>query len=143
MTERWVSQKMVCMDRFEGRCWLDWWANSSTLLGSADIAVVIAATPAGWDARGHLVSNDDDEREGFAFLCDLDPVFMLRFEDGSTVPATVHSLDEEGRFVLTEYTGPAQRSIDQRVKLQLLGDSHRSFSARQHPMHVSIDEVDR
>jgi hypothetical protein len=114
MAERWASGKMVCMSRFEGRCWLDWWANSSTLLGSAEIAVVITATGDEWDARGHLLSDDS---EGFAFLCDLDPVFMLRFEDGSTIPATVHTLDEEGRFVLTEYTGPAQRSIDHRIKL--------------------------
>ena len=86
---------MVRMDRFEGRCWLDWWANSSTLLGSAEIAVVITATGGGWDARGHLLSDDDEEREGFVFLCDLDPVFMLRFEDGSTIPVTVHTLEQQ------------------------------------------------
>ena len=37
-------RKMVRVDRFEGRCWLDWWANSSTLLAStamiADFAVL-------------------------------------------------------------------------------------------------------
>jgi hypothetical protein len=73
--------------------------------------VVIAATGGGWDARGHLLSDNDEEREGFAFLCDLDPVFMLRFEDESTIPVTVHTLEEDGRFALTEYTGPAHRSI--------------------------------
>jgi hypothetical protein len=87
------------MDRFEGRCWLDCWANSSTLLGTAEIAVVIAAT-GGWDAQGHLLSNDDEEREGIAFLCDLDPVFMPRFEDESTIPVTVHTIEREYADVL-------------------------------------------
>ncbi|WP_432991808.1 hypothetical protein [Dactylosporangium sp. CA-233914] len=103
------------MDRFEGRCWLDWWANSSTLLGSAEIALVITATAGGWDARGHLTGGSDEERECFAFLCELDPVVMLRFEDHSTIPATVHVLADDGRFVLAEYTGPASRSIDHRL----------------------------
>ncbi|WP_245718760.1 hypothetical protein [Micromonospora rhizosphaerae] len=76
------------MDRFEGRCWLDWWANSSTLLGSVEVAVVITAADAGWEARGRLVSDSDEDQEAFAFLCDLDPVFMLRFEDESTVAVT-------------------------------------------------------
>lgn len=104
------------MDRFEGRCWLDWWANSFTLLGSAEIAVVIAAAGGG-EAEGHLLSDSDEEREGFAFLCDLDPVFMLRFEDDSTIPVTVGTLEEDGRFALTEYTGPAHRSINHRIDL--------------------------
>ena len=105
------------MDRFEGRCWLDWWANSSTLLGSVEIAVVIAATGGGWDAHGHLLSDNDEEREGFAFLCGLDPVFMLRFEAESRIPVTVHTLEEDGLFVLTEYTGPTHRTIEHRINL--------------------------
>lgn len=112
-----LSGKMVRVDSFEGRCWLDWWANSSTLLCSAEIAVVIAANGGGWDAHGRLFSHDDEEREAFAFLCDLDSVFILRFEDESIVPVTVHTLDEDGRFALTEYVGPAHRSIDKRVDL--------------------------
>jgi hypothetical protein len=66
---------MTVMDGFEGRCWLDWWANSITLLASAEVAVVIAPTRVGWDAHGHLISASDEDRDGFAFLCNLDPVF--------------------------------------------------------------------
>ncbi|MET8354888.1 hypothetical protein [Micromonospora sp. NPDC005206] len=82
------------MDRVEGRCWLDWWANSSTLLGSIEVAVVITAADAGWEARGHLVSDRNEDRDAFAFLCDLDPVFTLRFEDDSAVAVTVQAADE-------------------------------------------------
>ncbi|PWR14566.1 hypothetical protein DKT69_15660 [Micromonospora sicca] len=105
------------MDRFEGRCWLDWWANSSTLLGSVEVAVVITAADAGWEARGRLVSDGDEDQEAFAFLCDLDPVFMLRFEDESRAAVTVHPSDGHRRFSLTEYTGPVQRSVENRIDL--------------------------
>ncbi|MEU6076866.1 hypothetical protein [Micromonospora sp. NPDC047074] len=90
------------MDRFEGRCWLDWWANSSTLFDSVEVAAVITASAAGWEAHGRLVSDVDEDRDGFAFLCDLDPVFTLRFEDGSTIDVTVHPTDDHRRFTLTE-----------------------------------------
>jgi hypothetical protein len=81
------------------------------------VAVVITATGGGWDARGHLLSDDDEGREGFVFLCDLDPAFMLRFEDGGTIPVTVHNLEQDSPFVLIEYTGPAQQSINHRIDL--------------------------
>jgi hypothetical protein len=103
---------ITTMDRFEGRCWLDWWANSSTLLGSAEVHVVITAGDAGWDAYGHLITGQDEERDGFAFLCDLDPVFTLRFADESAIAVTVHPADDRHRFTLTEYTGPVRRPID-------------------------------
>jgi hypothetical protein len=105
------------MDRFEGRCWLDWWANSSTLLGSVEVAVVIATAAAGWVADGRLVNESDEVREAFAFLCELDPVFTLRFEDESAVAVTVHPTDGHRRFRLSEYTGPVQRSVDIRIAL--------------------------
>ncbi|MET8253075.1 hypothetical protein [Micromonospora sp. NPDC005197] len=105
------------MDRFEGRCWLDWWANSSFLLGSVEVAVVITTSNTGWDAHDHLVSDTDEDRDGFAFLCDQDPVFMLRFEDDSIVAVTVHRNDDHRRFTLTEYTGSARRSVEHHVDL--------------------------
>ncbi|MFI5929326.1 hypothetical protein ACIA3K_25610 [Micromonospora sp. NPDC051543] len=110
------------MDRFEGRCWLDWWANSSIVFGPVDVAVAITATDAGWNANGHLVSDSDDDRDGFAFLCDLDPVFTLRFEDDSTVEVNVHPSEDCRRFTLTEYTGPVRRSVEHHVDLS----QHRS-----------------
>jgi hypothetical protein len=105
---------MVAMDRFEGRCWLDWQANSSTIFGGFEVSVVITPAGPGWDAHGQLVS--DDEREVFAFLCDMDPVFTLRFQDGGTVQVTLTPTGDR-RFTLTEYTGPASRQIDHRIDL--------------------------
>jgi hypothetical protein len=103
---------MVTMDRFEGRCWLDWWANSSTNFGGVEVSVMITSIETGWDAHGQLVNEliSDDEREGFALLCDMDPVLTLRFKDGSTIDVTVTPTDDN-RFTLTEYTGPANRQI--------------------------------
>jgi hypothetical protein len=108
---------MTTMDRLQARCWLDWWANSSTLLGSVEVTVEITASGAGWDAHGRLTNDSSEDRDGFAFLCDLDPIFALRFEDRSTVTVTVHPTDEHRRFTLTEYTGPAQRPIDYHIDL--------------------------
>jgi hypothetical protein len=112
-----IPGKMTTMDQFEGRCWLNWWANSATLMEAFEVAVVITASCTGWEAHGHLISHDDAVREGFAFLCDLDPVFELRFEDGTTVGVNVQPADERGRFALTEYTGPDWRQVAHQTEL--------------------------
>jgi hypothetical protein len=100
---------MMAMDRFEGRCWLDWRANSSTTFGGFEISVVITPTGSGWDARGELLASDD-ERELFTFLCDMDPVFTLRFHDSSTVQVTLTPTGDR-RCTLSEQTGPASRQV--------------------------------
>jgi hypothetical protein len=89
------------MDRFEGRCHLDWWANPSTCLASVEITLAVAVTDAGWTADGRLASDNED----FALLLDMDPVFTLRFDDESTIEVTVHPGLDGDRFTLTEYTG--------------------------------------
>ncbi|GHJ17676.1 MULTISPECIES: hypothetical protein [unclassified Micromonospora] len=86
----------------ESRCWLDWWANATTMLGCFEAVVVITTTEAGWAADGCLVDTTDDEREYLDLLCDLDPVFTLRFDDGSMAEVVVHSTDGHDRFRLTE-----------------------------------------
>jgi hypothetical protein len=106
------------MDRFEGRCWLDWWANSLTNLGGYEASTIITPTDAGWDAHGQLINDEltDDQLEWFAFLCDMDPVFTLRFQDGSTIEVILTRTDDHS-FTLTEYTGPANRQVTYRVDL--------------------------
>ncbi|MEV4278630.1 hypothetical protein [Actinoplanes xinjiangensis] len=96
------------MDLFAARCHLDWWANSVTCLASVAVSLVVTTTEVGWTAKGHLVSTDDEEREGFALLCDLDPVFSLRFADESEFTVTVHR-GEGDDFTLAEYVAPAGR----------------------------------
>lgn len=90
------------MERFEGRCGLEWWANSRTLLAGEDADVVITSSDASWNAHGRLVT-DDHAGDTFLSLCRLDSVVTLRFPDGSTVAVTVHPAAERGRFTLTEY----------------------------------------
>ncbi|MER7282245.1 hypothetical protein ABT369_48230 [Dactylosporangium sp. NPDC000244] len=98
------------MDRFEGRAWLEWWANPSTVLGVAEIDLVVTAGD-GWDARGRLVTTTAEDREGFAFLCEMDPVFELRFADESQLTVEVRDLRDDGRFELVEYDWPPERPI--------------------------------
>jgi hypothetical protein len=96
---------------------LDWWANSSTRIGSVEIDVVIEADGSDWVAHGRLARQDDD-REGFLFLCELDPVFTMRFDGEGTVSVVVHDIKEDGRrFTLTEYRGPGHRRSDYRTQL--------------------------
>ncbi|WP_127501607.1 hypothetical protein [Actinoplanes solisilvae] len=95
---------------------LDWWANRSTLLASVEVSLEISTDGADWTARGDLTT--DDDREGFAFLCELDPVFSLRFDDESTVTVVVHPSTGSAPFTLTEYTGPNERPIEHRVELR-------------------------
>ena len=104
------------MDRFEGCCHLDWWANAVTCLASVAVSVVITVAETGWAAEGRLVGADDEGREGFAFLCDMDPVFTLRFDEESELAVTVHRGEGDG-FTLTEYTGPKTRSISHELEL--------------------------
>lgn len=106
---------MTFMDRFEGRCWLDWWANSSTNLGGMEVSAEgIAPTEAGWMAHVELVNGND--QEAFMFLCDLDPVFTLRFRDGSTVDVAATPTNDR-QATLVEYLGPAHRQITHRLDL--------------------------
>ncbi|BCJ67569.1 hypothetical protein [Polymorphospora rubra] len=106
------------MDSFEGRCRLDWWANSSTLLGSIEVDVVITDADEGnWAAHGCLVSDNDEDRDDFAFLCNLDPVFMLRFADENMFDVIVNPAEGHHRFTLRRYTGPSERSFDYRIEL--------------------------
>jgi hypothetical protein len=66
------------LDRFEGRCWLHWQANSPTVFGGVEVSAVITPVESGWDAHGHLV-NDSDERE----------VFHLSVRHGSRLHAAI------------------------------------------------------
>jgi hypothetical protein len=91
------------VDRVEARCWLDWCANRSTVLGSVEVDVVITSDGGTWKAQGRLVKAEDEELEGLAFLRDLDDLFTLRFEDGSDIPVIVQLEEIPGRFTLHEY----------------------------------------
>jgi hypothetical protein len=96
------------VDRFEGPAWLDWCANSTTVLASVPIAVVVSSGKTGWEAHGHL--RDAEDADGFAFLCGIDPVFGLRFPDGEALSVIAHPIGNYRRFALTANLGQGRRA---------------------------------
>jgi hypothetical protein len=89
------------------------------MLGSAEAIVTVTSSADEWTAQGRLVTADREEQEGFAFLCALDPVFSLRFDDDRTTSVNVHLLDDDpGQFKLTEYTGPTERQVNYKIDLR-------------------------
>ncbi|RKR91248.1 hypothetical protein BDK92_5641 [Micromonospora pisi] len=102
------------MDRFEASGWLDWWANPSTRLGSIEVSVMVGSDDTDWDAVARVREQDVEE---IAFLCDLDPVFVLRFADDSTIAVNVHTTDDRRQFRLTEYVQPTTRAVVSRLDL--------------------------
>ncbi|WP_042440621.1 hypothetical protein [Streptacidiphilus albus] len=91
------------MEFYESVAHLEWWANRSTCLGRFELSVRITAEPGGWRAVGVATAPwSDEDREGFAFLMALEPLFTLRFPDDSTVLVTVAAPCEIDRFGLIE-----------------------------------------
>ena len=96
------------------RAWLDWWANSATRLGSIEVELEAGATDAG-DTRGRLVADSFGTLEDFEFLCSLDPVFSLRFADGSMVAVRVAATGDRREVTLHEHEGPAACAFSPRL----------------------------
>jgi hypothetical protein len=71
---------------------LEWWANSSLMLGPFPVVVE--------DVRGGRL-RDVDRLEDLRMTHDLDPAFTLRFGDDSTIEVIVGRPDDDGRFTLS------------------------------------------
>jgi hypothetical protein len=90
------------MDRYEGIATLEWWANPSTCPGRFDVCLTVSAASAGWRAEAVAVNPwTAENREGFGFLMELDPVFTLRFTDESAVLVQVTETQDGERFTLS------------------------------------------
>jgi hypothetical protein len=89
------------VNRYEGPARLEWWANPVTCLGSVEVVVVVQVAADGWAGHASLV--DEEDREGLDFLCELDPLFSLRFGDGRTADVTVGERADNGRFLLAAF----------------------------------------
>ncbi|MBV8933049.1 MAG: hypothetical protein JOZ47_16340 [Kutzneria sp.] len=88
------------MESYQGLATLEWWANRSTCLGRFDIR----ATGSDWTCHAKLdVPPPENNREVFDFLMELDPVFVLRFYEESTLLVNVVRTAESGRLALTAY----------------------------------------
>ena len=99
------------------RAWLDWWANASTRLGSIEVKLDLGSTDDGGDARAWLVPDGNGVIEEFEFLCSLDPMFSLRFDDGSMVAVRVASTANRREVTLHELDGPASQAFEARLDL--------------------------
>ncbi|WP_225648850.1 hypothetical protein [Streptomyces solaniscabiei] len=90
------------MDNYEGLATLEWWANPSTCLGEWGVQVTVRVTGGGWSCDAVLEPPlSAEDREGFDFLMAVDPLFTLRFEEGSTMHVNVIAAGDDGRLTLT------------------------------------------
>jgi hypothetical protein len=99
------------------RAWLDWWANSSTRLGSIEVKLDLGSTDDGGDARAWLIPDGTGVVEEFEFLCSLDPIFSLRFDDESMVAVRVATTANRREVTLHELDGPASAAFAPRLDL--------------------------
>ncbi|GLW59554.1 hypothetical protein [Kitasatospora phosalacinea] len=91
------------MDSYEGPARLEWWANGSTCLGEFDVQVSIRPADDNWVCDALLGPEllSDDRREVFDRLMDLDPVFTLRFHEGSEILVNVVKARDGERLAVT------------------------------------------
>lgn len=82
---------------------MEWWANRSTCLGSADIVLAVTVEDGTWHARAELNPQlTGVDREGWLFLMQLSPYFTLVLPGDET--GRIDVLVEEavdGRLTLT------------------------------------------
>ncbi|MFJ8444373.1 hypothetical protein [Kitasatospora griseola] len=92
------------MESYDGIATLEWWANPSTCLGSFRVALSVSAVGDGWKSVAMLDGRlSEVDRGGFDFLLQLDPVFTLRFTDGSTVWVNVLTEGANECLMLTPF----------------------------------------
>ncbi|MGV9314552.1 hypothetical protein ACWDR0_20555 [Streptomyces sp. NPDC003691] len=95
------------MGSYRGPATLDWQANGSLCLGGygVQVEVEVDVTGDGWTCEAAFDPGplSDEDREGFDFLMDLDPVFTLRFGDGDETLVNVLRTGDAGRLALTAY----------------------------------------
>ncbi|WP_431679505.1 hypothetical protein [Kitasatospora sp. KL5] len=93
------------MDSYQGLATLEWWANGSTCLGKFDVQVSIRVADGNWACDAVLGPErlSDDHREVFDLLMDLDPVFTLRFHEGSEILVNAVTARDGERLALTVY----------------------------------------
>jgi hypothetical protein len=60
---------------------------------------------------GSALLESADEVEGFVWLCDVDPVFLLRSPDDHAVNVVVELEEDHRGFSFTDYDGPSRRQV--------------------------------
>jgi hypothetical protein len=101
------------VDQHLGPARLEWWANVSTCLASYDVTVAPATVTGDRAAIGtgevHLDAGAD--LEAFAWLCDLDPVFLLCFPDEREVLVVLEPGTDRRHVSISRYDGPHEREV--------------------------------
>jgi hypothetical protein len=103
------------MDSCEGTAMLEWRANRSTCLGRLGVQVTVRVTGNDWTCYAILdppLSTED--QEGFDFLMEVDPLFTLRFDEGTTIQTRVVAAGDDGRLILTAYQAETAESAGSR-----------------------------
>lgn len=101
------------MDQYLGPAQLEWWANPSTCLATYNVTVALnpgAAEPA-TIGTGRALLNAAADVEAFAWLCELDPVFLLCIPDGHEVTVVLEPAADQQNFSMSYYDGPPEREI--------------------------------
>jgi hypothetical protein len=94
---------------------LEWRANRSTCLGRLGVRVTVRVTGNDWTCDAILdppLSAED--QEGFDLLMELDPLFTLCFDEGSTFQVNVVAAGDDGRLILTACQAEAAESAGSR-----------------------------
>ncbi|WP_433063592.1 hypothetical protein [Dactylosporangium sp. CS-033363] len=101
------------MDQYVGPAQLEWWANPSTCLATFDVTVALdpAAAEHATIGTGRVLLDADAEAEAFAWLCDLDPVFLLCIPDGPEATVILQPASDQQNFTISHYEGPPEREI--------------------------------
>ncbi|MEZ0091781.1 hypothetical protein [Streptacidiphilus sp. EB129] len=99
------------MDSYQGAATLEWWADGSTCLGEFDVQVSVCVADGNWACEAELGPErlSDGHREVFDLLMDLDPVFTLRFDEGTEILVNVLRAGDGQRLALTVYE-PAEQA---------------------------------
>jgi hypothetical protein len=99
---------------YQGAARLEWWANAATCLATYDVTVALesATDEPTTTGTGRVDLDSDADIEAFAWLCNLDPVFLLCLPHGREVAVVVEPAEHDQRqFSISDYGGPPQREI--------------------------------
>ncbi|WP_327233729.1 hypothetical protein OG349_06800 [Streptomyces sp. NBC_01317] len=99
------------MDEWEGEVTLEWWANGATCLARLDGHASVRVSGSEWTSG---VTPDpplsEGDRDALDFLMKLDPLFTLRFGEGSTLLVDVVTGDD-GCLVLTAHEATVSQPL--------------------------------
>jgi hypothetical protein len=95
------------VDSYEGTAALEWWANGSTCLGRFRVSVAVRVSEGSWTCEAVFEPPlSVEDRETFDSLTQLDPHFLLRFDDGAAaLPVDVVQQRPENPLVLIPAEG--------------------------------------